>query len=140
MIDLAKVVKRIETRLAEMGVTAAEISAQATESKDTIRNWQRAVEADEKNGTTKASATTIKLNQIEKALGVVLARDVDGATSPEAQLRAALLAFGVDASDLGKAVGMVKGFLTAPDEQPPETPPGDRSGRASRRREEVPSR
>jgi len=140
MIDMAKVVKRIDARLAELDVSAAEISAQATDSPDTIRNWQRAVKADEKNGTQKASATTIKLNQIEKALGIVLARDVDGATSPEAQLRAALLAFGVDAGELGRAVGMVKGFLIARDEQSPETPPGGRSERASRRREEVPSR
>jgi len=60
--------------------------------------------------------------------------------SPEAQLRSALLAFGVDGSDLGRAMGMIRGFVTGHDEQPPETPPDDQSAPASRRREEVPSR
>jgi hypothetical protein len=141
MISLTKVVKRIEARLAELGTSAAEISAQATDSKDTIRNWIRAVEADQKNGTDKASATTIKLNQVEKALGIELARDVDGETpSPEARLRSSLLAYGIGADDLNRVIRVINGFLGEPDEQPSETPLDDRSAPANRRREEVPSR
>lgn len=112
MIDLAKILERIEKRLAEMGTTAAEVSARATDSKDTIRNWHRAVEADQKNGTNKASATTIKLNQVELALGIELAHhSTETPLTPEVRLRSALLAFGVDGSDLGRAVSSVKVFV-----------------------------
>src|SRR5690242_11945683 len=110
MIDLAQIIEKIESRLAELGTTAAEVSAKATSSKDTIRNWKRAIEADRANGTSEASATTIKLNQVEQALGIELARN-GGGTTPEMQLRAALLAFGVDKEDLGRAVSAVRVFV-----------------------------
>ncbi len=139
MIDLAKIIEKIEARLVEMGTTAAEVSAKATDSKDTIRNWKRALDTDRKTGTRKASATTIKLNQIESAIGIELARNSNGAT-PEQQLRSALLSFGVDAEDLNRAVSSVRVFVDDPDEQSSEGPLDGQSSRASRRREEVPSR
>lgn len=125
--------------MAELGVTEAEISAKATKSPDTIRNWRRAVDTDRANGTNKASATTIKLNQVEKALGIELARNGSGAT-PEMQLRAALLAFGVDKEDLGRALSSVKVFVDDLDEQSSGSLPDDQSAPANRRRAPVPSR
>lgn len=142
MIDLSRIVSKIEERVAELGTTVAEISAKATDSKDTIRNWIRAVEGDQKNGTSKASATTIKLNQVEAVLGIELARNAieSDQTSPEAKLRSALLAFGVDASELGRAVRLIEGFLDDPDEPQRETPPRGRSELANHPRVKAPSK
>lgn len=64
----------------------------------------------------------------------------DAGNSPEIQLRSALIAFGVDAGDLGKAVGMIKGFLGDLDEQQRESLPRDLSEPANRPRERAPSR
>jgi hypothetical protein len=136
MIDLAKIIEKIEARLADLGTTAAEISAKATDSKDTIRNWRRAVDADRANGTDKASATTIKLNQIEKALGIELARNGSGATS-ETQLRSALLSYGVDGDDLDQVVGIIDTFARA--EKPEQNPSPVDARPASRRRVKAPS-
>lgn len=61
-------------------------------------------------------------------------------TSPETRLRAALLAFGIDKDDLGKAVAVVKGFLDDDGERSEPALPGDRSAPASRRRAKEPSR
>lgn len=139
MIDLAQIMERIEKRLGELGKTAAEVSAQATDSKDTIRNWARAVEADRKNGTNKASATTIKLNQIESALGIELARNSsETAATPEGQLRAALLAFGVDASQLTRVTEIVRTFVDEPEARSAQSPSDDQSQLASRRRVKAP--
>lgn len=64
----------------------------------------------------------------------------DADNSPEIQLRSALIAFGVDANDLGKAMGMIKGFLGDLDEQQRENPPRDQSEPANRPREQAPLR
>lgn len=59
---------------------------------------------------------------------------------PEAQLRAALLAFGVDTDDLGRAVSSVKVFVDDHDERSEEDPPHDRSASSNPRRVKEPSR
>ncbi|TIP70344.1 MAG: hypothetical protein E5X53_28250 [Mesorhizobium sp.] len=138
MIDLAQIIEKIETRIAELGTTAAEVSAKATDSKDTIRNWKRAVDADRENGTNKASATTIKLNQVEAALGIELARN--STATPIAQLQSALLAYGVDHEDLRAVMKAISGFLPPADELPQSDQPRDQFEPASRRREVEPSR
>jgi len=61
-------------------------------------------------------------------------------TTPEEQLRAALLSFGVDAEDLGRAVSAVKVFVDDPVERSSAAPPDDQSERASPRRAKVPLR
>lgn len=138
MIDLAEIVEKIDARLKEMGSNATEVSRAATDSKDTIRNWRRAVELDKKSGVDGASATTIKLNQIEKALGIELARNGSGQT-PEAQLRAALLAYGVDREDLNRAVSAVKIFLDDDDERPEQGHSLDQSSPSTPHHTKVPS-
>lgn len=60
--------------------------------------------------------------------------------TPEAQLRSAMLAFGVDAEDLGRAVSAVKVFVDDLGEQSEQDLPRDQSSPASRRRERVPTR
>lgn len=140
MIDLAEIIEKIQKRLTELETTAAVVSAKATDSKDTIRNWARAVEADRKNGTKKASATTIKLNQVEAILGIELARNAGPEqTSPEARLRSALLAFGVDREDLGRAVSAVKVFVDDPDERSSQDLHDDQSEPSSPHRAQEPS-
>jgi hypothetical protein len=79
---------------------------------------------------------------LELASPIELYRDPSAAavTSPESKLRAALLAFGVDKDDLGKAVAVVKGFIDDDGERSAPALPGDRSAPASRRRAKEPSR
>lgn len=59
--------------------------------------------------------------------------------SPESDLRSSLLAFGVEAEDLGRAISAVKVFLDDPDEQSSQDPLDDQSELSSRRHEPVPS-
>jgi len=59
---------------------------------------------------------------------------------PEAQLRAALLAFGVDRKSLSRAVATIRAGFVKAEEPPKRAPRDDRSAPASRRHEEVPSR
>lgn len=56
------------------------------------------------------------------------------ASSPETRLRSALLSFGLDADDLGGAVGMIRGFLAGRDEPQPQILDDDQSAPASHRR------
>jgi transcriptional regulator with XRE-family HTH domain len=58
--------------------------------------------------------------------------------SPDEQLRAALLSYGIDRRQLDLAVGIIGKFLQGA-EPPEQTPPDDRFQPASRRREEEPS-
>ncbi len=114
MIDMSEIVRRTQARIEELGTNAAAVSLKATGSKDTIRNWIRSLQDD----GAKASATVKKINQVESVLGIELARHSTGPTNPEQQLRLALLAYGVSAEDLGRAVSSVKVFVDDPAEQP----------------------
>lgn len=58
----------------------------------------------------------------------------------EAQMRAALLAYGVHGDDLPSVLKAISGFVSADDVQPEPDPPRDRSAPASRRRATAPSR
>lgn len=138
MIDLAEIVERIQARCLELGTTPAEVSAKATDSKDTIRNWIRALEADQNAGTRKASATTLKLNQIEAALGIELASNSTGQTKgPEARLRSALLAYGVDRDELDQLV-LVIGTYVRPGEKSEQSPDEAETPPANPRRAKEP--
>lgn len=136
MIDMASIIARVQSRLDELGVSAAEVSLAATDSKDTIRNWIRAVKADQETGTHKASATTIKLNQIEAALGVELAQNSDGS---QIRGKGAILAtlrriHGLPEEAIGPVWVLISGYLEdgAQQRQPQ---PRDQSEPANLRRE-----
>lgn len=62
-----------------------------------------------------------------------------GEATPEMQLRAALLSFGVHRDDLGTAVSVVKGFLGDGDEPERDRLPDDQSAYTSRHRAKAPS-
>lgn len=62
----------------------------------------------------------------------------EASRDPETQLRSALLAFGVDRADLGRAVSAVKVFVDDLDEQSSERLPDDQSAPSSRRRVATP--
>ncbi|PBC23503.1 helix-turn-helix domain-containing protein [Mesorhizobium sp. USDA 4775] len=62
------------------------------------------------------------------------------AVDAERALRSALLRFGVDGEDLGRAVSAVKVFVDDRDEQPSPPLPDDRSAPATHRRVKAPSR
>lgn len=63
------------------------------------------------------------------------------ASSPEVQLRSALLALGVDRRELDRVVDVAKTFTRRPaEERLEQTPPDDQSQPASPRRESTPSR
>jgi len=55
-MDMREILRRVEARLAKLGMTAAAASREATGSPDLIRNWQRAVRAGKNPG---ASTQTI---------------------------------------------------------------------------------
>lgn len=140
MIDLAKIVERIEERVAEMNTSVSEVSAQATDSKDTIRNWARAVRTDRENGTDKASATTIKINQIEAALGIELAVNASGS---KLRGKAAITAMlrridGLPEEAINPIWKLIAGYLEDAEQSEPSRPHGQ-SERASRRRAKEPS-
>lgn len=83
------------------------------------------------------------LEAIAKALGcqpgdLLNRRPEQGSDTPEARLRSAMLAFGVDASQLDRAVRIVRTFA-AGEEQSEQNPSDDQSRPASRRREVAPS-
>jgi len=59
--------------------------------------------------------------------------------TPEMQLRAAMLSYGVDSEDLGRAVSAVKVFVDDPDEQSSQDPLDDQSAPSSGRRAKEPS-
>lgn len=131
MMDMAEVLRLIDERIAALDTSDAAVSFEATGSKDTIRNWRRAVSEGRKVG-----ANTAKLQAVGRVLGIDLSFEPG---SPEEQLRSALLAYGVDRSQLGRLTTIINTFVR-PAEQPEQSPPDDRPQRASRRREEVPSR
>lgn len=137
MIDLEKIVERIQSRLKEIGSNPTQVSLQATGSKDTIRNWVRAVEEDRRRGTRNASASTRKLNQIEQALGIELARHVSENFDVKDQLEAALLAYGVDPDDIKPVMTAIKGFVDAASERQALTDSHDQSAPATPRRARV---
>lgn len=56
----------------------------------------------------------------------------------EAQLRAALLAFGVDRKSLSRAIATVRAGFVKAEETPRQNPPGDRPEPANRRRVSAP--
>jgi hypothetical protein len=136
MVDMAEILRRIDERIAALNTNDSAVSFDATGSKDTIRNWRRAV----RNGR-KAGANTQTLQSVGKVLGIDLAFEP---APPEDQkseehLRSALLAYGVDRSQLGRLVTIINTFVK-PSAPPKQSQPDDRPPRASRRREEVPSR
>ncbi|KKX29216.1 helix-turn-helix transcriptional regulator [Rhizobium sp. LC145] len=58
--------------------------------------------------------------------------------SPEAALRSALLAYGVDQEELPQVFKAIKGFVSDGDEQSQSSRPHDQSEPANRRRESTP--
>lgn len=65
-MDMAKILKRIDARIAELGTSRSAISRKATGSTDTIRNWER------RSGDDSAGATMPKMQSIADQLGVPL--------------------------------------------------------------------
>lgn len=66
-MDMAKILARIQSRIAELGTTEAAVSMKAKGSTDTIRNWRRRVDKGEKPG-----ASLVTLQPIADTLGVPL--------------------------------------------------------------------
>ncbi|MCV0408911.1 MAG: helix-turn-helix domain-containing protein [Rhizobiaceae bacterium] len=66
--------------------------------------------------------------------------DNGSASTPESRLRSALLEFGVDAADLGRAVLVIRGFVDDFVEQSEQDPRRDQSAPANRRHAAAPSR
>jgi phage repressor protein C with HTH and peptisase S24 domain len=66
-MNMAAIVRRIEQRLEERDISAAAASKMATNSQDTIRNWQRAVAEDP---STSKGPTLVKLIPLAEVLDV----------------------------------------------------------------------
>jgi hypothetical protein len=130
-MDMPEILRLIDERIAALHTSDAAVSFEATGSKDTIRNWRRAV-----SEGRRAGANTAKLQAVGRVLGIDLTFETG---SPEDQLRSALLAYGVDGAQLDRLTTIINTFVK-PVGQPEQSPPDDRSQHASRRHEEVPSR
>lgn len=81
-MDMKALVRNIDRRLEELGLTAAEVSKRATGSADTIRNWKRSAAKGSAVG-----ATVRSLEMIARVLGTDVAsltgtQSVDGVTGP----------------------------------------------------------
>lgn len=94
----------------------------------------------------KRQMTVAWLYAFSKALGVSIENlfrrpGAISFKSPETDLRSALLAFGVDGSQLDRALGVIRGgFIKAPEGSPEQTPSDDQSPPASHPHELEPSR
>lgn len=84
-MDMNVLVKNIERRLEELGLTATEVSRRATGSSDTIRNWKRSAASGSKTG-----ANVRTLEPIARVLGLSVPQlvgnenyeTVDGVSGP----------------------------------------------------------
>jgi hypothetical protein len=65
-MDMAKILKRIDARIAELRTSRSAVSKKATGSTDTIRNWER------RSDDQAAGATIPKLQSVADQLGVPL--------------------------------------------------------------------
>jgi transcriptional regulator with XRE-family HTH domain len=124
-----------------------------------LKEWREHVGLDQETAASRLNVSRTLLSKIEgqkspytqrlleAAAGVYGCSPADlisrppeqGPRSPETQLRSALLAFGVDVEDLGRAVSAVKVFVDDHDEQSEEDLPDGRSEPSTRRRVKVPS-
>lgn len=137
---LKDILARIQQRLEATNQSAAAASAKAGLSKDAIRNIERAVEQEKEAG-----ASTQTLLKLAPVLGTTASWLIEGngpeeRKSPEAALRSALLAYGVDRSQLDRAIRIIDTFVptTEAEETPEQTPPDDQSQPANRRRVSAP--
>lgn len=87
--------------------------------------------------------TPYRLEQLARLYGCssgdLISTDPSSTVDEEARLRSAMLAFGVDAEDLGRAVSSVKVFVDDRDEPQSPAPRRDRSELANPRHVKAPS-
>ena len=137
---LKDILDRIKRRLEATNQTAAAASAKAGLSKDASRNIERAVEQGKEAG-----ASTITLVKLAPILETSASWLLEGfgpeeRKNPEATLRSALIAYGVDRSQLDLAVGIIGRFVqpSASAEQSEQNPSGDQSQPSNRPRVPAP--
>jgi len=125
-----------------------------------IREWRKAKGETQESLAEKIGSTSGAISQLENGIinytqptleaiaaalgcrpGDLLNRlPSEGASTPENQLKLALLAYGVDAEDIKRAISSVKVFLDDPDELSSPDLPDDQLEPASGHRARVPSR
>ena len=123
-----------------------------------IREWRKAKPLTQEKLAEMIGSTSSAISQLENGIinytqptleaiaravgcrpGDLLNRPPEqGADTPDARLRSAMLAFGVDASQLQRAIAIVRTFVGS-EEQQEQSQPGDQSQPANHRREEAPS-
>ena len=124
----------LKTRRENLGLTQAQLAELTGTSQPQIRRLENG-----ERELTVAWAERLAGPLRTTAISILFPDAVIGG-DPEARLRSALLAFGVDREDLGRAVSAVKVFVDDPDGQSSQDLPDDQSGLSSPRREEEPSR
>jgi transcriptional regulator with XRE-family HTH domain len=77
-MKIEDILKRVEQRAQELGLSIAAVSRRATDSPDTIRNWDRAV----RRGET-FNPTTRTLQRVAQALDVSYAWLTTGVDAPD---------------------------------------------------------
>ena len=140
-------IKYVRTEVLGMGSQekfAKEIAEATGESlsRGAVGNWELGQPIGIKFLTAIAKLAGIPLDWLAYNAGEKPVKRTDRPDAPrsaEDQLRSALLSFGVDRANLGRAVSAVRLFVN-PDEQSEQDLPGDQFEPASRRREEEPLR
>lgn len=128
----------VQFRLEELDLGPVEAAVagglERTFIRDILEDKKKSVRSDKIAGlahSLKLDAAALSRNEI--------VRVSDKATDPEVQLRSALLAYGVDREDLGRAVSAVKVFVDDPDERSSQDLAHDQPEPSSRRRASEPS-
>lgn len=130
-------IERVRKEMIERGFSMKSLSAAAGQNETFVRDML---------ARTKAPSVD-KLMKVAAVLGVTVAYLVGESekpdkpskgVDPEASLRSALLAYGVDMEDIGRAVSAVRVFVDDHDEQSSPGPQRDQSESSSRRRVKAP--
>ena len=125
----------VRDRRKARGWTQPELADRAGVSTTAIHNLEAG-----KNGFTDKTLAALAAALECRPADLLLPLNTDGpSTDPESRLRSALLSYGVDRSDLGRAVSAVNLFAQSRDEQSEPSPPDDQSSSPSRRRAKAPS-
>jgi hypothetical protein len=138
---LKDILDRIDQRLKAVNLTEAAASKLAVDNYEAIRNIRRKV----KENNEKAGVSTTTLFALAPVLETTASWLLEGSgpevtSNPEARLRSAMLAFGVDREDLGRAVSAVKVFVDDHDAQSSQALLDDQSAPSNRHHAKEPSR
>lgn len=131
-------ISRVREEMIERGFSMKSLSAAAGQNETFVRDMLARNKAPSVDKLMKvAAALQVSVGYLvgetdSKSAGNTVSKD------PETSLRSALIAYGVDAEDIGRAVSAVKVFVDDLDVQSSQDPRHDQSELSNRRRVKAP--